>query len=385
RLRRTRHRLLLRHGAARRTRGLARHGGDGALRFVLRDRCEPRKPLRHHRRAPQVGAPDAGDGARARARAPPFRLLPCRARRHRLSARPRGDAAAADRGRPQGGRGGLCGGADPRLHARGGLLSRGRGRARRAGDRSGDRRAPAGRICRSAETAVRLGAVAQMVVRGATGRRDRAVRQVRHQRAVRQPHRGRSSLNRENEMSVDTKKRLAALREKMRQTGTDLVAVAPGSHMDWLLGFHPHPDERPCLLLVGPEHECFLMPALNAEGSREHTDIEFHMWDDAEGPNAALAGALRAAGAAGAKRVVLDETMRADFALLLLDDLPGAKHAFTGDTLGLLRMRKDAGEYAKLKMNAAIADRAMEAAFAAIRPGMTEAELVQVVKDHFAS
>jgi Xaa-Pro aminopeptidase len=186
-------------------------------------------------------------------------------------------------------------------------------------------------------------------------------------------------------MSVDTKKRLAALREKMSQTGTDLVAVAPGSHMDWLLGFHPHPDERPCLLLVGPEHECFLMPALNAEGSREHTDIEFHMWDDAEGPNAALAGALRAAGAAGAKRVVLDETMRADFALLLLDDLPGAKHAFTGDTLGLLRMRKDAGEYAKLKMNAAIADRAMEAAFAAIRPGMTEAELAQVVKDHFAS
>ncbi len=69
-------------------------------------------------------------------------------------------------------------------------------------------------------------------------------------------------------MKVDTRKRLAALRERMRRNDADLLAVGPGSHMDWLLGFHPHPDERPCLLLVGPEKETFLMPVLNAEGSR---------------------------------------------------------------------------------------------------------------------
>jgi hypothetical protein len=39
-------------------------------------------------------------------------------------------------------------------------------------------------------------------------------------------------------MSVDTTARLAALRVRMRDTGADLVAIAPGSHMDWLLG-HP--------------------------------------------------------------------------------------------------------------------------------------------------
>jgi Xaa-Pro aminopeptidase len=98
-------------------------------------------------------------------------------------------------------------------------------------------------------------------------------------------------------MKIDTTARLSALREKMGETATDLVAIAPGSHMDWLLGFHPHPDERPCLLLVGPEKEAFLMPALNAEGSREHTDIEFHTWSDAEGPEGALMLALKAAGA----------------------------------------------------------------------------------------
>ena len=185
-------------------------------------------------------------------------------------------------------------------------------------------------------------------------------------------------------MKVDTKKRLAALRERMRKNGADLLAVGPGSHMDWLLGFHPHPDERPCLLLVGLDKETFLMPGLNAEGSREETDIEFHTWADADGPHTALAEALAAIDATEAQNVVLDETMRADFALLLLDMLPGADHAFTDQTLGALRMVKDEAEYASLKMNAGIADRAMQKAFASIRPGMSELELAAAIKDRFA-
>jgi len=186
-------------------------------------------------------------------------------------------------------------------------------------------------------------------------------------------------------MTVDTKGRLEALRRRMGATDTDLLAIAPGSHMDWLLGFHPHPDERPCLLLIGPEREAFLMPALNAEGTRVSTDIAFHNWADAEGPDAALAAALDDVGARAAKKIGLDETMRADFALLLLGALPDATHAFTAETLGALRMRKDADEFASLKMNASVADRAMTKAFAAIREGMTEIELAAVVKDHFAS
>lgn len=186
-------------------------------------------------------------------------------------------------------------------------------------------------------------------------------------------------------MKVDTQQRLAALRDRMKDAGTGLVAIAPGSHMDWLLGFHPHPDERPCLLLVGAEKETFLMPVLNAEGSREETDISFFTWADEDGPQTALEAALDEIGARGVEKVALDETMRADFALLLLDTIPGARHSFTAETVGALRMRKDAAEFAKLKMNAGIADRAMQKAFASIRPGMTEQELAAVVKDHFAS
>ncbi|HHZ09869.1 MAG TPA: aminopeptidase P family protein [Rhizobiales bacterium] len=186
-------------------------------------------------------------------------------------------------------------------------------------------------------------------------------------------------------MTHPTADRLTRLRGKMRETGTGLVAVAPGSHMDWLLGFHPHPDERPCLLLVGERKETFLMPVLNAEGTREATDISFFTWADAEGPEAALAAALADIETQAVTKVALDETMRADFALLLLGMLPDARHVFTGETLGALRMRKDPVEYAKLKMNAGIADRAMQKAFASIRPGMTELELAGIIRDHFAS
>ena len=127
------------------------------------------------------------------------------------------------------------------------------------------------------------------------------------------------------------------------------------------------------------------MPALNAEGSREHTDIAFHSWSDEQGPDAALNEALAAVGASEAKLVALDETMRADFALLLLGALPDAKHTFLADTVGALRMRKDAAEFAALKANAGIADRAMQAAFANLRPDISENELAEIIKAEFGA
>ena len=187
-------------------------------------------------------------------------------------------------------------------------------------------------------------------------------------------------------MTEQTIKRLAALREKMKTTDTGLTAIGPGSHMDWVLGFHPHPDERPCLLLIAPEKEAFLMPVLNAEGSREFTDIAFFNWADDVGPVEALNEALAAIDATAPGRVALDETMRADFALLLLDALPAdTARDFTPETLGALRMRKDSAEYNKLKMNAGIADRAIQTAFVKIKPGMTENEVAAEIRAHFSS
>lgn len=179
--------------------------------------------------------------------------------------------------------------------------------------------------------------------------------------------------------------RLQHLREEMRKVGAELLALAPSAHMQWLLGFHPHPDERPCLFLVTNKNTAFLMPSLNAEGTREHTDIQFFNWSDDEGPSQALESMLSALNVTDAATVILDETMRADFALLLLEQLPNAKHQFTTDTLGALRMKKDQEDYACLKENALICDSAMQAGFAAIKIGMSETDIQQVIKDYFAA
>ena len=75
--------------------------------------------------------------------------------------------------------------------------------------------------------------------------------------------------------------------------------------------------------------------------------------------------------------------MRADAALLLLDALPGVAHAFTDATVGRLRMCKDAAEFDTLKANALMNDAALQAGMRAMRVGMREREVAEVVRGYF--
>lgn len=178
--------------------------------------------------------------------------------------------------------------------------------------------------------------------------------------------------------------RLVALRARMAQTGVDLVALGPSSHMAWLSGVHPHGDERPVMLLVSQDYAGFLMPALNAAAARQATELPFHPWRDDEGPEAALSGLLEACNATGhGLMVVLDETMRADFALRLLDTMEAPRRCFTETTVGLLRAAKDADEIAAIKAAHLINDAAVKAAFAALEEGVSEREIVAVINAHY--
>lgn len=178
--------------------------------------------------------------------------------------------------------------------------------------------------------------------------------------------------------------RLSRLRTIMQAEGVDLVVLAPGAHMGWLLNVHPHADERACIALISREKAAFLMPALEADSARQQTDAQFYTWTDAEGPDAALNELIADFGAASFSGLVLDECMRADHAALVTDALPGMHRQFTATTVGALRMRKEDGEYRLLKANAQQADKALQAAWSAMRPGMTELEVAQVVRDTFA-
>lgn len=182
-----------------------------------------------------------------------------------------------------------------------------------------------------------------------------------------------------------TQDKLNKVRESMEAATVELLAVGPGAHMEWLLGFHPHADERPCLLCVSQSGAAMLMPALNADGTRENTDLPFHEWTDDGGPTKALSSLLSDLQVSNPTHIALDETMRADFAALVQDALPDAKRQFTASTIGALRMRKDNDEYTILKHNAIIADQAMQAGWAAMRVGMTELEVAVVIRESFSS
>ncbi|MEW9920153.1 M24 family metallopeptidase [Marimonas sp. MJW-29] len=177
--------------------------------------------------------------------------------------------------------------------------------------------------------------------------------------------------------------RLSKLQERMKEQGIDLVALGPGAHLEWLLGMHPHGDERPLLLCVSQAGAAFLMPALEAGSARQHTDLPFHTWSDDAGPEGAFAQVLEALDAQDTQSIALDETMRADFAALVQDALPGAKRQFGASTVGALRMRKDASEFAALKKVALVADRAMRKARGEMRVGMTEREVAAIVRESF--
>jgi len=179
--------------------------------------------------------------------------------------------------------------------------------------------------------------------------------------------------------------RLERLRARMAETDTDLVVVGPSSHMMWLTGVSPHGDERPVFLVVTAYYAGFLMPSLNADAAREDTDLPFHTWTDADGPKMALSSLLDAAAAKRpGLRIAIDETMRADFALLLLGSLDGVgRRDFLDQTVGNLRTRKDDSEYELLKKNALINDSAMRTAFAALKPGMSELDVVDVLQAEY--
>jgi Xaa-Pro aminopeptidase len=179
--------------------------------------------------------------------------------------------------------------------------------------------------------------------------------------------------------------KLINTRRLMKMNSVDLIALGPGTHMNWLLGFNPFPDERPCMLLVGQEKEAFLMPSVNAEGVREQTKIPMHCWNDEIGPEQALKEALSDTDTIAAKHIAIDEAMRSHFALLLLESLSNPTYEFTGSTVGALRMRKDQDEFVNLKENALIDDRAMLAGFAAIKEGVSEIEIGEAINKHFIS
>jgi Xaa-Pro aminopeptidase len=170
----------------------------------------------------------------------------------------------------------------------------------------------------------------------------------------------------------------------MEKGGLDLLAISPSDDLRWLVGFSPTADERVCMLLVGRESAAFVVPSLNAEQTGAAVaDLPLETWEDHVGPDEALARGLARLGLRAPATVAVDGTMRADFLLLLQEQLPGARCLPAAVVLADLRAVKDPSELESLAAAARTADAAVEAAFAACGPDATELDVAEAAAAAF--
>jgi Xaa-Pro aminopeptidase len=174
--------------------------------------------------------------------------------------------------------------------------------------------------------------------------------------------------------------RVAAMRQALASHGIDLLVLAPTNNLRYALGgFCPPGDERFCALLITRAGAALVIPELNLQQAREHTEgLAFFSYADADGPRTALNQGLRAVVAASARVIAVDEEMYAEHLLVLQEACPGADFRLAGEVVAPIRSRKDASEIAILQEAAATADAGVRAVFAACRPGITELELVEI-------
>jgi Xaa-Pro aminopeptidase len=182
---------------------------------------------------------------------------------------------------------------------------------------------------------------------------------------------------------MDFAGRLDRVRRLMGERRMDLLAVAPGDDLRYLLGYSPHADERPCYLLVTGAGAAFVVPSLNAAQAEQHVRMPTFAYTDAEGPAQAINAARSRLGERSPRRLGIDDTMRADFVLTLHAAYPDAHLVLGSEALAPVRMRKDADEIEALKRAAQHADQAVRDVWTACRAGVSEQELADVAAASF--
>lgn len=170
--------------------------------------------------------------------------------------------------------------------------------------------------------------------------------------------------------------RYAALRAVIAAQGLDAAALVPGANFRRLFGWEFHQNERPlCVIVPGDGAPVAVVPALEAasfdalgfEGAR-------FLWRDAEGCQGAFDRAAAALGPL-ARIGVEGQRMRVFERDALAQAFSGAAIVNAHAALSAIRLAKTAEEIALLRKAIAVSEAALEETLAAVRAGMTEAQV----------
>ncbi|WP_022889599.1 M24 family metallopeptidase [Agromyces italicus] len=185
--------------------------------------------------------------------------------------------------------------------------------------------------------------------------------------------------------AATTTDRLRRLADAARDAGIDVVLVAPGPDLAYLVGHSVPSHERLTLLAVpvsAPHEAVMILPALERggwEGSpAEVAGVRFVTWLDGEDPYAVLLSALDAgATAAGAAigTVAVDDHLPYLHAFRLQQARPELRMRPAGELMSELRMRKQPAEVDELASVGAAIDRVHRRIGEWLRAGRTENEV----------
>ena len=178
-------------------------------------------------------------------------------------------------------------------------------------------------------------------------------------------------------------RRTRACQDRLAETDADAVVLFPSRNLLYLSGFDEEPAERHLFLFVPREGApVFLVPALYETQVRAESWVaDVETWSDDENPVAAVRTIASDLSLDGG-RLLVDDTMWAQFTQDLRAVLPNADFGLASEVLAPLRAQKDDAELDALRRAGAVADRVVER----LRDmgdrclGMTEAELAAEIE-----
>jgi Xaa-Pro aminopeptidase len=178
--------------------------------------------------------------------------------------------------------------------------------------------------------------------------------------------------------------RLDRLRAMLDEKGLDGIIITEQWNRRWLTGYTDYdhgPNESGGIALVGPDHASMVLSSNNTDwAASDAPDFEISEWT-----RPWSIGVAKTIKDLGWKRVGFeDQALIVAYHQELTSQLGGAAELVpVGTATADLRMVKDAEEMRLLERAIAITDQVFTEAAAALRPGMTEAEVARHIEDAY--
>ncbi|QIW25107.1 aminopeptidase P family protein [Sulfolobus sp. S-194] len=170
-------------------------------------------------------------------------------------------------------------------------------------------------------------------------------------------------------------KRIAKLRQLMKERMIDYIILGPGSNMFYLTGFTEEQMERPLFLVIDNWNVYFLAPKLYEE-QLSHFNIPVVSYSDDENPYKKL-------NIEKGKSIAIDDTLWSSFTIDIINNFSPSQLIKANEIMKELRIIKQDEEIEIMKEGVRIAEKSFINTINQIKPGLNEKKIAKMLVDEF--